>query len=145
MRNEKMWAFMIQLGNNMWDKKGRQTVYRKDEEESIYRDFLYTDRETWEKVTAFLPSCGINTVLILDNSITGMTGHQDNPTTGFTIRKEPTKQVDLLLLCKAVGIEHVTVADPFDLKNFEKVVKEEVEREEPSVIISRRPCVLLNF
>lgn len=86
---------------------------------------------------------GNNTVIILDNSITGMTGHQDNPTTGYTIRKEPTKQVDLLKLCNAVGIEHVTVADPFDVKNFEKVVKEEVNREEPSVIIAQRPCALL--
>jgi len=86
---------------------------------------------------------GNNTVIILDNSITGMTGHQDNPTTGFTIRKEPTKQVDLLALCRAVGIEHVVVADPFDVKTFEKVVKEEVEREEPSVIIAQRPCALL--
>lgn len=86
---------------------------------------------------------GANTVIILDNSITGMTGHQDNPTTGYTIRKEPTKQVDLLALCKAVGVEHVVVADPFDVKNFEKVVKEETERDEPSVIISQRPCALL--
>ncbi len=86
---------------------------------------------------------GNNTVIILDNSITGMTGHQDNPTTGFTIRKEPTKQVDLLMLCKAVGIDRVVVADPFDVKNFEKVVKEETEADEPSVIIAQRPCALL--
>lgn len=86
---------------------------------------------------------GNNTVIILDNSITGMTGHQDNPTTGFTIRKEPTKQVDLVLLAKAIGIERVVVADPFDVKNFEKVVKEEVNAEEPSVIIAQRPCALL--
>lgn len=86
---------------------------------------------------------GCNTVIILDNSITGMTGHQDNPTTGYTIRKEPTKQVNLITLCKAVGIEHVTVADPFDVKNFEKVVSAEVERDEPSVIIAQRPCALL--
>lgn len=86
---------------------------------------------------------GNNTVIILDNSITGMTGHQDNPTTGKTIRGEATKQVDLLKLCQAVGIDHVVVADPFDVKNFEKVVKEEVEREEPSVIIAQRPCALL--
>lgn len=86
---------------------------------------------------------GNNTVIILDNSITGMTGHQDNPTTGRTIRGEATKQVDLIKLCQAVGIEHVTVADPFDVKNFEKVVKTEVEREEPSVIIAQRPCALL--
>ena len=86
---------------------------------------------------------GNNTVIILDNSITGMTGHQDNPTTGYTIRGEETKQVNLISLCKAVGVEHVVVADPFDLKNFEKVVKEEVEREEPSVIIAQRPCALL--
>ncbi len=86
---------------------------------------------------------GNNTVIILDNSITGMTGHQDNPTTGKTIRGEATRQVDLIALCKAVGIEHVTVCDPFDVKAFEKVVKEETEREAPSVIIAQRPCALL--
>ena len=86
---------------------------------------------------------GNNTVIILDNSITGMTGHQENPTTGKTIRGEATKQVDLIKLCNAVGIDHVVVADPFDVKNFEKVVKEEVNREEPSVIIAQRPCALL--
>ncbi len=86
---------------------------------------------------------GNNTVIILDNSITGMTGHQDNPTTGLTIRKEPTKQVDLELLAKAVGIDRVVVADPFDLKKFEQIVKEETEADEPSVIIAQRPCALL--
>ncbi len=86
---------------------------------------------------------GNNTVIILDNSITGMTGHQDNPTTGYTIRKEETKQVNLITLCKSIGIDNVVVADPFDVKNFEKVVKEEVKREEPSVIIAQRPCALL--
>ena len=86
---------------------------------------------------------GNNTVIILDNSITGMTGHQENPTTGRTIRGEATKQVDLIALCKAVGIDHVTVCDPFDIKEFEKVVKTETEREEPSVIIAQRPCALL--
>ena len=86
---------------------------------------------------------GANTVIILDNSITGMTGHQENPTTGYTIRGEETKQVNLLALCKAVGVESVVVADPFDLKNFEKVVKEEVAKDEPSVIIAQRPCALL--
>ena len=86
---------------------------------------------------------GNNTVIILDNSITGMTGHQDNPTTGRTIKGEPTKQVDLEALCKAVGIDNIVIADPFDIKNFEKVVKEEVAKEEPSVIIAQRPCALL--
>lgn len=86
---------------------------------------------------------GANTVIILDNSITGMTGHQDNPTTGYTIRKEETKQVNLITLCKSIGVERVVVADPFDLKNFEEVVKTEVEADEPSVIIAQRPCALL--
>ncbi|QNU65397.1 indolepyruvate ferredoxin oxidoreductase subunit alpha [Ruminiclostridium herbifermentans] len=86
---------------------------------------------------------GNSTVIILDNSITGMTGHQQNPTTGFTIKGEPTKQVDLELLCKAVGIDRVTVVDPFDIKEFEKVVKTETQIDEPSVIISQRPCALL--
>jgi len=86
---------------------------------------------------------GNNTVIILDNSITGMTGHQNNPTTGYTIKGEETKQVNLIALCKSIGVEHVVVCDPFDVKAFEKVVKEEVEREEPSVIIAQRPCALL--
>lgn len=86
---------------------------------------------------------GANTVIILDNSITGMTGHQDNPTTGYTIRGEETVQVNLVTLCKAIGVKNVVVADPFDVKNFEKVVKKETERDEPSVIIAQRPCALL--
>ena len=86
---------------------------------------------------------GANTVIILDNSITGMTGHQDNPTTGRTIRGEETKQVDLIKLGQAIGIEHIVVADPFDVKNFEKVVKEEVNRDDVSLIIAQRPCALL--
>lgn len=86
---------------------------------------------------------GVSTVIILDNSITGMTGHQQNPTTGYTIKGEPTRNVDLVKLANAVGIERVVVADPFDLANFEKVVKEEIASSEPSVIISQRPCALL--
>jgi len=86
---------------------------------------------------------GINTVIILDNSITGMTGHQENPTTGKTIRGEATRQVDLIKLCAGLGIEHVVVADPFDVKGFEKVVKEECARDDVSVIIAQRPCALL--
>lgn len=86
---------------------------------------------------------GSNTVIILDNSITGMTGHQDNPTTGYTIRGEETKQVNLIALCRAIGVEHVTVCDPFDVKELERVVRRETERDEPSVIIAQRPCALL--
>ena len=86
---------------------------------------------------------GANTVIILDNSITGMTGHQQNPTTGKTIRLEETSQVNLIKLAEAVGVKRITVADPFDVKNFEKVVKTEVEADEPSVIIAQRPCALL--
>ncbi|HBR01615.1 MAG TPA: indolepyruvate ferredoxin oxidoreductase subunit alpha [Ruminiclostridium sp.] len=86
---------------------------------------------------------GTSTVIILDNSITGMTGHQDNPTTGFTIKKEPTRQVDLVKLCQAVGIERVRVCDPYNLEEFERIVKEETAVDEPSVIIAQRPCALL--
>ena len=86
---------------------------------------------------------GNSTVIILDNSITGMTGHQHNPTTGFTIKGEPTRQVDLVKLSQAVGIDRVRVVDPFNLKEFEQVVKEEIQADQPSVIISQRPCALL--
>lgn len=86
---------------------------------------------------------GANTVIILDNSITGMTGHQDNPTTGFTIRREQSPQVDLVSLVKSLGIKRVVVCDPFDLKKFEQIVKEEVASDEASVIIAQRKCALL--
>ena len=84
-----------------------------------------------------------STVIILDNSITGMTGHQQNPTTGFSIKGEPAAKVNLEALCKALGINRVRVVDPYDLKACDTAVKEELAAEEPSVIISRRPCVLL--
>lgn len=86
---------------------------------------------------------GANTIIILDNSITGMTGHQQNPTTGKTIRMEETSQVNLIKLAESVGVKRIVVADPFDVKNFEKVVKAEVEADEVSVIIAQRPCALL--
>ncbi len=84
-----------------------------------------------------------STVIILDNSITGMTGHQQNPTTGYNIKGDPASKIDLETLCRSVGINRVRVVDPYDLKECEKVVKEELSANEPSVIISRRPCVLL--
>jgi indolepyruvate ferredoxin oxidoreductase alpha subunit len=84
-----------------------------------------------------------STVIILDNSITGMTGHQQNPTTGYNIKGDPAAKVDLEALCRALGINRVRVVDPYDLKACETAVKEELAAPEPSVIISRRPCVLL--
>lgn len=84
-----------------------------------------------------------STVIILDNSITGMTGHQQNPTTGYNIKGDPAAKVDLEALCHALGINRVRVVDPYDLKATKEAVLEELAVEEPSVIISRRPCVLL--
>ncbi len=84
-----------------------------------------------------------STVIILDNSITGMTGHQHNPTTGKNLRGEPAGQIDLETLCRAMGIRRVRVVDPYDLQATEEAVVEELAADEPSVIITRRPCVLL--
>ena len=84
-----------------------------------------------------------STVIILDNSITGMTGHQQNPSTGLNIRGEPAGKIDLEALCRAMGIRRVQVVDPYDLGACDKAVKEELAAVEPSVIISRRPCALL--
>lgn len=86
-----------------------------------------------------------STVIILDNSITGMTGHQQNPTTGFNLKGDPATKIDLEALCKAVGIKNVSVVDPYDLAQCDRVITEELEKEEPSVIISRRPCALLKY
>ena len=85
------------------------------------------------------------TVIILDNSITGMTGHQQNPTTGFNLKGDPCTKIDLESLCKAVGIRRVRVVDPYDLSQCEAVIKEELAAPEASVVISRRPCALLKY
>ena len=86
-----------------------------------------------------------STVIILDNSITGMTGHQQNPTTGYNIKGDPAGKIDLESLCRAMGIQRVRVVDPYNLAETEKAVREELAVDEPSVIISRRPCALLKY
>ncbi len=83
------------------------------------------------------------TVIILDNRTTGMTGHQNHPATGKTIKNEPTYELDLEQVCRAVGVKSVNTVDPNDIGTFEKVLKEELLKEEVSVIIAKRPCVLL--
>ncbi len=84
-----------------------------------------------------------STVIILDNSITGMTGHQQNPTTGYNIKGDPAGKIDLEALCRAMGFNRVRVVDPYNLKECDQAIKEELAAKEPSVIISRRPCALL--
>ena len=86
-----------------------------------------------------------STVIILDNSITGMTGHQQNPTTGYNLKGDPCTKIDLEALCRSVGIKRVKVVDPYNLKECDDAVKEELAADEPSVIISRRPCALLKY
>ncbi len=86
-----------------------------------------------------------STVIILDNSITGMTGHQQNPTTGFNLKGDPCTKINLENLCRSVGIKRVRVVDPYNLKECDDAVKEELAANEPSVIISRRPCALLKY
>ncbi len=86
---------------------------------------------------------GFSTVIVLDNSITGMTGHQNNPANGLTIKGDPTVAVNLEALAKAVGFENVVVVDPFDIETTKAAVKAELQKEAPSLIISRRPCALL--
>lgn len=86
-----------------------------------------------------------STVIILDNSITGMTGHQQNPTTGKNLKGDPAAAVNLEDLCHAIGIKSVRVADPYNMAETKKIIEEELAKEEPSVIISRRPCALLKY
>ncbi len=85
----------------------------------------------------------VGTVIIADNSITGMTGHQNNPANGLDIHGAPTNQLDLEAVCRGLGVKHVVVVDPFDLKELDRVIKEETARDEVSVIITRRPCALI--
>ena len=86
---------------------------------------------------------GTGTVMIVDNSTTGMTGHQDHAATGKTLKGEVVPAISIYRFCKAIGIEHVVEVNAFDLKELEKVIKEETARDEVSVIITKSPCVLL--
>ena len=128
----------------------------------IHGFLLASDKETQQKTVAVIGDStfmhsgmtglvniaynGSNsTVIILDNSITGMTGHQQNPTTGYNIKGDPAGKVDLEAFCRSIGIRRVRVVDPYDLAACDKALKEELAADEPSVIISRRPCVLLKY
>ena len=84
------------------------------------------------------------TVLILDNSTTGMTGHQDHAATGKTLMGEDTYAIDIPGLCRAIGVSNVTVVNAFDIAELERVVKEENAKDQVSVIITKSPCVLLS-
>lgn len=86
---------------------------------------------------------GNTTTIILDNSITGMTGHQENPATGYDLKGEPAPIIDFEALGRAIGIKRVQVVDAYDIKTLEKVIKEEINAEEPSLIITKRPCILI--
>jgi indolepyruvate ferredoxin oxidoreductase alpha subunit len=86
---------------------------------------------------------GFTTVIILDNRTTGMTGHQPHPSSGMTIRGDVTTAIDIEALCRAIGVQHVVIVNPHDIETTQKIVKEEIERPEPSVIIAKSPCVLL--
>jgi indolepyruvate ferredoxin oxidoreductase alpha subunit len=74
-----------------------------------------------------------------------MTGHQQNPTTGKNLKGDPAAAVNLEELCRAIGIKSVRVADPYNMAETEKIIKEELEKDGPSVVISRRPCALLKY
>jgi len=86
---------------------------------------------------------GHTTTIILDNSITAMTGHQENPSTGKTLMGQPAPQVDFVALCKALGVKRITEVDPFDVERVKEVIKTEIAASEPSVIITKRPCALI--
>ncbi len=83
------------------------------------------------------------TVVILDNSITAMTGRQDNPASGFTLMDSPTSAINLPLLCKSLGVKNIRIINPLDLEETRRVLVEEMERPETSVIITNKPCVLI--
>jgi indolepyruvate ferredoxin oxidoreductase alpha subunit len=87
---------------------------------------------------------GTGTVIILDNRSTAMTGHQDHPATGRTLMGDKTHELDLELLVRAIGVKRVTVTDPKNMPEFERIVREEVAAPEPSVIISNRRCILIS-
>jgi len=86
---------------------------------------------------------GFSTIIILDNRTTGMTGHQPNPSTGVTLSGDMSRGIGLEALCKAIGVKHIVTLNPHEHEKAEKVLRQEIKRPEPSVIITRAPCALL--
>ena len=86
---------------------------------------------------------GAATVIILDNRITAMTGRQENPASGHTLMDDPANAIDFPLLCQAIGVKNIRTINPLDLEECERVIREEMERPETSVIITDKPCVLI--
>jgi indolepyruvate ferredoxin oxidoreductase alpha subunit len=84
------------------------------------------------------------TVVILDNRITAMTGRQENPASGFTLTDQPTHRIEIPELCRVLGVKNVRTVDPYDLAETKRALEEEMNRPEPSVIVTNRPCVLVN-
>jgi indolepyruvate ferredoxin oxidoreductase alpha subunit len=85
---------------------------------------------------------GVSTIIVLDNRITAMTGHQDNPGTGRTLMGEPTKEVTIEQIARGVGIDRVKSIDCYDMDEVENVLREELDSDEPSVVVARRPCII---
>ncbi|MFW5780315.1 MAG: indolepyruvate ferredoxin oxidoreductase subunit alpha [Bacillota bacterium] len=135
----------ICMGASVSMAHGFNMAYNKDENKKVVgvigdSTFIHSG------ITGIVNSVynkGTSTVMILDNSTTGMTGHQDNPSTGKTASGEDTYKLDLEALVRACGVKSVKIVDAYDLEAIEKAVKEETERKEVSVIIVRRPCILL--
>jgi len=135
----------ICMGASIGNATGLSKVLGEEERKKVVAvigdsTFLHTGINglmdmVWNKSTA--------TVLILDNSTTGMTGRQDNPSTGYTLNGEEAYQVDLEAICRALGVKHVVTIDPFQMDNTKAVIKDAMERPEVSVVITRRPCVLI--
>ncbi len=135
----------ICMGASIGNATGLSKVLNEEERQKVVAvigdsTFLHTGINglmdmVWNKSTA--------TVLILDNSTTGMTGRQDNPSTGFTLNGEEAYQVDLEAICRALGVKHVETVDPFEMDKTRATIKAAMERPELSVIITRRPCVLI--
>jgi len=86
---------------------------------------------------------GTKTIIFRNTRITAMTGHQQNPASGMTLSGEPAHELDLEALCRAVGIKHVTLVDPHDIPATRKVVEAALELDEPAVVITKAPCVLI--
>jgi len=86
---------------------------------------------------------GVSTVVILDNHITAMTGHQENPASGHTLGGEISADITVERVCQGVGVKNIRVVDPYDMAELENILREELAKKEPSVVIARRPCVML--
>ena len=147
---EQLHHLVSWIQQSVWEPVSQVFMVWKSQRKRIYQELGRCDRDSTflhtgvNSLMNMMYNKATGTVIILDNSTTGMTGHQDHAATGKTLQGDPTYAIDIPALCRAIGVKNVVEVNARDIQAVEKAVKEEIAKDEVSVIITKTPCVLLD-